>query len=329
MALLFMDGFDAGDYVMKWTATSVNGTSAVTPYSQGLSLYSASAAGGYVWRRIEASTYVYMGFALKFSSADCEIIQVYGDNASLKHVAVATNSDGTVSILVGSTVVATSTSILNWSVWNYIEFSASISDTTGTASLRVHGVEIVSYAGDTKNGGTNDTIDAVRIQRSVGKPAFYIDDFYVCNDTGAAPYNTFLGDTRVYTMTPSAAGNSTQFTPLSGDNYTNVDELPYSAADYVSSPTSGAVDTYTLTDLPATATTVYGVQHNVIARKGDAGEVSLKPVIRSGGANYSPTATPLVASDVAISELYEQDPATAAAWTVANVNALESGMEVG
>jgi hypothetical protein len=107
-----------------------------------------------------------------------------------------------------------------------------------------------------------------------------------------------------------------------------VDELPYSATDYVTSGTTGNRDTYTLTDLPATVGTIFAVQNNVIAKKTDATNIALKPAVRSGGTVYYGTATNLSTSDATLMDLRTADPATAVSWTATNVNALEAGFEV-
>jgi hypothetical protein len=137
-----------------------------------------------------------------------------------------------------------------------------------------------------------------------------------------------LGDVRVYSLSPTGAGSSTQFTPSSGANYTTVDELPYSATDYVTSGTSGNRDTYAVADIPATAGTVFAVQSNVIAKKTDAAPISLKSALRSGASVYYGSPVSLGASDGAVTDLYTADPATSTSWTISGVNALEAGFEV-
>ena len=43
-----------------------------------------------------------------------------------------------------------------------------------------------------------------------------IDDLYICDGTGSAPHNTFLGDCRVDTLLPTADGTAQQWTPSTG-----------------------------------------------------------------------------------------------------------------
>ena len=235
---------------------------------------------------------------------------------------------GAIQILRGATVIAQSTNnVVLQNTWGYLEAQVSVHATTGNVTVRYNGVQQTAFTGNTKNGGTNDTVDTCVLYTD-GASWITFDDIYILDDTGLAPYNTFLGDVRVYAISPNGAGASTQFTPSSGANYTTVDELPYSATDYVSASASGLRDTYTMADLPANTATIYGVQTNIVTKKSDAGVISLKPVVRSGTTNYYGTTAVLGSSDATIIDVRTQDPNTSAAWTPAGVNALEVGMEV-
>ncbi len=332
MALLFMDGFDAGDGAMKWNLANFYATSTTTRFSIGRSIsgsdnlqmtkYITPTAGAIV---VGFAFYEAGGIGNIYSS---DMVRYYTDSAASLALSLRVNTNGALHIMRGSTSIANSAmGLVNASTWNYIEFSAKISSTVGTADVRLNGVTVASFSGNTKNTGTSDSIDAVRVAGTFGGQKL-IDDFYVLDTTGAGPYNTFLGDVRVYTSTPDGAGATTQFVPSSGANYTTVDELPYSASDYVQSPTPGNRDTYTMSDLPTGAATIYAVQNNVIAKKTDAGTISLRPVTRSGGTNYYGTTTALTASDIVITDLRQTDPSTSSAWTPSGVNSMESGMEV-
>jgi hypothetical protein len=92
--------------------------------------------------------------------------------------------------------------------------------------------------------------------------------------------------------------------------------------------TAGLLDTYALGNLPASVTTVYGVQVGIQAAKAEPGDGNAKIVTRSGGTNYAPNTYSLGTSYTELTELHEVDPATSAAWTPSGVNALEVGMEV-
>lgn len=333
MALLFMDGFDAGDYSLKFdqTTTSLIGTSTTTRFSVGRSLTmnkSIGNSGGYARKFITPSNVVVFGFAFRTAQLTQNFCQVYGDNGLTSHINFKLQSNGALLVYRGGTNIATSVAgLIGINNWYYMEYKISIDDVAGQVIVRLDGQTIVNFTGDTKNGGTANTVDTVELNASGSDSAEFIDDFYICNDTGTAPYNDFLGDVRVQTLVPDGAGSSTQFTPSAGANYTTVDELPYSATDYVSSTTVGNRDTYSVTDLTGSPT-IYGIQNNVIAKKTDAGLISIKPAIKSGASVYYGGTTVLNASDKTITDTRSIDPNTSTGWTASGVNALESGFEV-
>lgn len=330
MALLFMDGFDAGDFALKWTFTGGSTGSTFTRFNSGQCqlVYSS----GKTTRSFPASSKVFVGLAIASNLLDATTrpyVSLYGDNGVTQHLTVGISSNA-VSLYRGAvngTLLASYPGVFKVNSWYDLEISATIADVGGTCEVKFNGVSVINYTGDTKNAGTNTTIDAVGICAN-GNFNAYFDDMYVCNDTGAAPYNTFLGDVRINTLVPIAAGSSTQFTPSTGANYTTVDELPYSASDYVSSGTVGNRDTYTMSDLPASTGTILAVQTNVIARKNDAGSISAKDTLVTAATNYYGSTVIMGPSDQSLTTLYTTNPNTGLSWTQADVNGIEAGVEV-
>ena len=327
MALVFMDGFDANDITVKWN--NVNGTwltTTATRFGSGAASI-CNGVSGQTFRSIPAANKVYVGFAVNVTNLNSRVpISLYGDGGTVSHITILTNTDGSLTLRRGITgVMTTAAGVLKVNTWCYMEVSAVIADTGGTVTVKVDGVTAIDFTGDTKNGGTNTTVDAVYIGQSSN---VIYDDLYICDDTGPAPYNTFLGDTRVVTMSPSGAGASTQLTPDSGSNYARVNEMPYSAANNVTGTTPGQRDTYTLSDLPFGVTQIFAVQNNVIAKKTSTGAIALKPAIKSGTNVYYGATTIAGTNDATTSDLRTTDPNTSVAWTVSGVNSLEAGLEI-
>ncbi len=324
MALLWMDGFDAGDTTIKYTSYNAGSSSASTRFSSGRCWTTFYA----LYKLIPPTTDIFVGTAMTVGSFTYPpYLTILADSASIPHISLTFTA--TLAVIrrgdYNGTIIASQTYALT-AGWHYIELYVNIHDTTGSVTAKVDGVTVATFSGDTKNGGTSTNADCILI----GHPAasIAIDDLYIANSSGAAPYNTFLGDVRVHTMSPNGAGASTQLTPSSGANYTTVDELPYSSTDYVAGNSPTLKDTYAMSDLPAGTATIYGLQTNVIAKKTDAGTIAVKPVIRSGGTDYAGTSTVLTAGDAIISDLRNQDPATSAAWTAAGLNGIEAGVEI-
>lgn len=214
--------------------------------------------------------------------------------------------------------------------WNYIEFKVVIAGAAGTIQVRANGVDdIETFTGNFGSANIGEIYFAG--QTSGGAQNAFYDDVYVLDTSGSAPNNDFIGDVRVETLAPSAAGNSTVWTPNTGANYAAVDEMtgtyPDGDTTYISSATPGDIDTYTYADLAApTDYAVFGVQTNLYARKDDAGTRQVAPVIRQAGTDHLGTTRTLSTSYVYYSEIFGQDP-TAADWTVATVNADEFGVK--
>lgn len=326
MALLFMDGFDAGDHATKWSLINGGAATAGGPYATGRYMY-LNGGGQSISKLIPASAQIFIGFALNLdASFSGNFLTLSGDNGTVGHISVAYTSTQ-ISINRNGTTLATAASLIPSSTWYSIEVTATLNDTTGICKVRVNGTELINFTGDTRNGGTSTNIDMVTLSRPASGGNSRFDDLYICDATGVAPHNTFLGDVRINTISPSGPGSDTGFTPSTGANYTTVDELPYSATDYVTATASGTRDLYAMGDISGNYS-VLGVQNNLIAKKIDAGGTAIKPALKSGATIYYGASKTLTTGDVTISDTRATDPATSASWTLSGVNALEAGMEI-
>jgi hypothetical protein len=327
MALLFIDGFDASDTLVKWNLGGDGFGSTTTPYGNGRSWSQNS--NGMIKKSFTASAQIFVGFMYRTNGSAMQgddFVRIYSDAGVTQHLSLRFTDANTLALYRGATSIATASAVEPLNIWSYIELSATIHDSTGNCQVRINSVPLINFTGDTRNAGTSTNIDAVSLN-CVSAANVLVDDFYLCNSTGSAPYNTFLGEVRVATATPNGAGSSTQFTPSSGANYTTVDELPYLPTDYVSATASGTQDLYTMSDIPS-GYSILAVQNNVIAKKTDAGGTSLKPAIKSGSTVYYGSTTVLISTDATLSDLRTVDPATGTAWTLSGVNSLEAGMEI-
>lgn len=332
MALLFMDGFDTADFTTSGRYSATNGTSsATTRFSQGKSIFFNATAGPTLEKTYPASAQVFAGFAFcgTNNTYGVSIITFYGDNGTTKHTSLRRISTTNWGIYRAETLLV-SFAAPPMDTWVYIEMSTTIDSTSGTIEVRLNGQTAVTFTGNTRNGGTNLTTDKYRLGNDGSNYAAcapYIDDFYLCNSLGTKN-KTFLGDVRVQTIVPSAAGSSTQWTPTGGANYANVNDIPDSTATYNSSSTSGQRDLYVLGDLLAGTGTVFGIQENLHAWKSDAGAGSLKSVYKVGSTVYDGTTYGLGTSNAWYGSIKETNPATSTTWTPSEINSLESGVEV-
>lgn len=338
MAFIFMDGFGGGDYAQKWDINNSQHTpgsaGARIPGGYYLSLYQINALS----KSFPAVSKLILGFGLY--PTDDTAITLSGDNGGTNHISLVRNNvSGFLEIRRGTrggTLLGTGTTPIPSSAWGYIEVSVTISDTVGEVHVRLNGglTDEVAFTGDTKNGGTNTTIDNVFFDSSSGTggaAGTRIADVYMLSGTGPAPMNNFLGDVTIRTLAPNGNGAFSQLTGSDGnstDNYQLVDEHVYSTADYVGSATVGQKDTYQMEDLPTGVGTIFALQVTGRMAKTDVTLGQARYVLRSAGTDYTGVNRALSTSHITYTDVFLTDPATGAAWTLSGVNAAEAGMEV-
>ena len=333
MTLLWMDGFDLGDRAYKYPTNPGQGTSSNTRYGSGLSLQ-ANSTGSLMSIPLTASAEVFCGVAVDLST-NRGAVTFQGDNRATSHITVMMYTDGSIEVRRGTstgTIIASAPAgTVPAGVWNYYEMRVTISDTVGIVQVRTNGgtTNVIDFSGDTKNAGTNTTIDGVNLGVN-GTTVCRYDDLYILNALGSAPNNTWLGDVRIAGLFATGNGNSSQLLGSDGnstDNYLLVSGAG-GVTDYVGSAVVGEKDTYVMGDLIAGATSVFAVQECSIVSKSDAGAANIKQVLRSGGTDYAGAAVPLTEAWFGIRRIHETNPATSVQWTPSGVNAIESGVEV-
>ena len=139
----------------------------------------------------------------------------------------------------------------------------------------------------------------------------YIEPIFVPGTFGAAT-NEWIG----------SDGDST-------NNYQLVDDVhPVSVNDYVYTNTVGAQDLYNLSDLAHTTGTVIGVCHSAQMIRTDAATpMGVKVVTRGAVENLSPS-LPLGVSYRSYDYVLTTNPETSAPFTIPEVNALQTGVEL-
>ena len=324
----------AADYTGKWTSLTAS------------TIGSAAGRFGNGWRGT-GSTHAFsrtfdnqatwvVGFALRVSAlpAATPIAFLAFLDTAITHCGLAVDSTGLVFAwrATTATVLGTSSAGISTNTWAYVEARVTISDTVGVFAVRINGTTVLNLSSaDTRNAG-NASANVVRLGLTASpSPAsnYDLDDLYILDATGSVN-NDFLGDCKVEQILPSGAGATTAWTPSAGSNFQCVDDVPPNGdTDYVSSATAAQTDTYAYGDLSvATSGTVKAVQATVQARKDDAGSRSLALVARPGSTDRL-GGTQAVADTYAMyPQLWDSNPDTAAAWTVAETNASQFGVRL-
>lgn len=334
MALRFMDGFDhmgTSDVALltKWASAAgaeAPATAAARTGTHGLSMGSGSSF--LISKVLPASGGFVVGVAVRAAgvwSTTSNFLEIR--EGTTVHLALSSDASGHTVVKRDTTTLATGTTVKALNTWYYIEFKGVIHDTTGSYELRIDGVtELSASSVDTRNAGATGQWDRLYVGTLL-----QMDDLYVCDLSGAS-HNDFLGVCKVETLYPQtdavAAGSNAGLTPSTGtDHGALVDEAAPNTTDYNASATVGAKDTYQYPSLSLTGA-VLGVQTNLYVAKSDAGARSVCAVVRSGGTDYDGATVSPSTTFGYLSEVRAVNPATSAAWTTAEVNALEAGMKV-
>lgn len=337
MAGIFLDGFASSDHATKYSA--VGGTIAVgtsLARTSGASYINITGAGPLVRKSITAVSEIFIGCGVYVSTVGSSAwyFTFRGDSNATTHITVMINASGLIEVRRGNTsgtVLATGATTLSANTWYYIEIRATIADSGGIVQVRINGSgsNEINFSGDTRNAGTNTTIDSVEVGAGTNITSNLRADLYI-NDTSGSINNTWEGDVKVSVLRPSGAGNYTQLTASSGANYTTVDETAVASADYNAGAQGSTLrDSYALSDLPAGVSAINALQVVCSWLKSDAGTGNAKTLIRSNSTNDEGSSTALSTSLTTGTKIYDTDPGNSnVAWTAAAVNALEAGMTV-
>lgn len=339
MALRFIDGasgYDTAHAGEKWSNFSVQMTVTLANGRRSSPSLRASNWSGNVQKVLDAQPTWILGFAFNVAALPAATRQIASviDTATVQ-CSIALNPTGTISAFRGSsggTLLGTSSVVITPGIYSYIEVLFTVNNTTGVITVRKDGVTILNLTAQNTRSTANNFADLIMfLQNSSESATIDIDDIYVLDATG--PFNNaFLGDCRVDNTVPNGAGALTAWSPFSASpNFLNVDDgLVNDDTDYNFTSTPGARDLYDFPNIAPTVGAVFGVAVNLTVRKEDATARTFRALVRSGVTNYpgSTIFSPTTSYVRYCTPIYETDPNTAAAWTIANVNAAQFGIDL-
>lgn len=345
MAIIYQDGFGT---IPNFRPEQSGFTPFVQTGRDGIGQALGTNSNGAVWTCVlpSAIAHGFVGCGRYMSAAAVGgtpadnrfLLSLRGDAGATTHLTVNFDANGRLQLrrgLYNGTIIATSSHTpVAANTWHFYEIEWTIADAGGICKVRLDQVEVINFVGDTRNGGTNLTIDAIGAGFGDTTTRSNMDDLYVCDDTGIAPKNTFLGDVAIREQRANGNGATNQWIGSDGnsvDNYLNVDEIPFSTADYTGrvSTATAERDLYAFADLTGTIPTVFAVQVHDYAAKTDAGAGSIKTIARSsGGTVVGSAALPLsTTAGVVSGAILNTDP-DGATWTKALVDSTQFGVEV-
>jgi hypothetical protein len=342
MALLFIDSFDHydGDHVhCKYTSgffyggivvgkgrcgTNCMGLGLFTAMNKGLVFGSATGTIGFAFYIVKDRTAFSISpvYLNGIGGTHCVVTYHFGDG-SLEVYRETNNA--------WVSLGRTAPDLIRMDTWYYLELQYFVHASAGSMSLRINNVEHLTFTGKTVGsaGGVDYGADLRSVTwRCPSNCEWYMDDLYILDSTGPAPWNTFLGDVRVEYLRPRAAGTYQEWTPVgAASHWQAVDDLytPDDDATYVSANAPDLRDTnlYRPTGLPSGP--VYGAQLSLLVRKTEAGPRILAPMMNGAvGPSYAPSEV----SYTYLHQPYGPNPATGTQWTIAEINAIDAGVKV-
>lgn len=245
------------------------------------------------------------------------------------------NTNGTISIYRGTTLLGTTSSALTQNVYQYIEVKIVLNGTTGTVEVRFDGLSspVLSLTGqNTQNAGVS-TWDELRLGPVANFLATSVEwnyaDLYLADGSGSDGWTDFMGDMRIDPRYATADGTYTALTPSTGvSHYALVDEASANGAtDYNTAAAAGDKDSYVIQDAPVVGANILGVQVVAQASKTDAGAAGHKALTRISGADYTGTELGVPSTYAFLRQCWGKSPATSAAWTESEFNAAEFGVQ--
>ena len=321
MARVFIDGFEAGQ-IDLWDSYAGSPTVPAAPTGMSGSYALYLPAGTTVTKNLAAADYYYTAFKVKASGTyDAPLIS-FLNNVTVLGSLYLIGSTYILSAYSGdkSSLLASYGTPLMASPVYLIEVYYKPNTTVGVFQVKVNGAMVINYSGNTTPSALQ--INAIKLSQTGGASlVLYYDDIIVDNAA-------WIGNTFIPGIFPNAVGNSSQFTPSVGSNYTCVDEKPASDTDYNATDTAGLLDTYPHTALSGVANVLCVQVQARAMQEGIAPPQNLKLALRSVGVDYLGTVNPIPTTNYkALAYIWQTNPLDGSPWTPAIVNATEIGME--
>ena len=206
----------------------------------------------------------------------------------------------------------------------------------GTVQIWVDGTLVINQVNVTNDGGLGDSCTAIEVidmMAGFGSTTGFIATAHlshlaIWDATGDAPTG-YVGPHRLAVARPDGAGDSTGFTPNTGNNWAAVDDVVRNGdTDYVEASSAATKDLYTYSTFGTTVDTIVGVNVKTWAKNPDVGTKQFKMKCKSSATEDNGATFTLTGSYALYQETFGVDPNTSAAWTISGLNAAQFGFEV-
>jgi hypothetical protein len=255
--------------------------------------------------------------------------QLLNPDSITANIHLAIRSDGMLEAKrYSSVILGTTTALVGDGNWHHVHASVKITTlATGRLKLWVDGALSLDITAITAASSAYRGFSQLQLLSSAATASSEFDDAWLDDDNNEWSSAKVLS---VATLVPEGPGASTAWTPtpagqpnwqIAGDSTDDT---------YVSSQTVGARDLYTFADLPAGATTVEAVSLYTRGQQVGAGAPLVKPLHRHSDGTVTVGSGIAQGSSMGNNapQTWLVNPATGLAWTVADVNAAQFGIEL-
>ena len=291
-------------------------------------------APSYVRNTFAVTTYTefYYGFAMRapkmesraFFRSGCDIVGTFSDYNELR-----LNANGSIQAYRnGTSLLSSAAGVITIDTWYYIEVWCKPRNVNGRVVVKVDGVNILDYTGDSTDDAEYITFYELLCGHNDTSYNPYAFDDIVVNDTSAAVNNTYPGVVRLMPIRPQNAGTDNDWSRAGVDLGFDMAQARNGTFEFAMLQTAAADQLVNfdpeIPDLPAGATITNII---VTARsRVQAGAGVIAPmVIANGTVDISADQT-LLSAWRYIQYAWALNPEDAAAWAEADLALLEIGV---
>lgn len=290
----------------------------------------------------------YMGNLPFVESGECAIMQ-FRDVNNKCHIHITIGTTGRIQVFRGGFdgrlvpsgtwaaggnpgILGESTLELAAGTWNHVECKVVFDTAVGSVKVIVNGDQTfinltnINTTSNQADFGTCSQVAFGKFDSFAGFPmacAFW-DDIFVY-DQNTAGVHDFLGEYGVYALFPNADDATHHDWQLTSGihGYALINEVPPDdALNFIFSTTVNDRSDFGVSPLPSNITAVAAVMPCIRGEKTDTGNCDFAAGVTSSGTNSLSGNVPFTTSWTYYEpEVFEQDPATAAPWSVLGANA--------
>jgi hypothetical protein len=257
------------------------------------------------------------GFAWKYTTSPSDVARAnpiaYFTFASSSPVWIRLNGSSRLSIMFGTTQLASGTTVLNVSTYYFIELHVNRSTGNVNVYLNFDGVGS-PVAEVSANVGALTTFATFRLGwfntiSSSSNTDNYIDDIYVFN--GSQPF----GDSAVLYRFPVSNNTPQNWVPSSGNAWDRIDNVPLDPAQYIEAAAANDKSNFNFAGFSQTIYQVYATQ--VVTnwlRTGATAETAQQGFNIGGTDYYAPPRTVPQTTAEWVRDIFQLNPATTSQW---------------